>query len=298
MDAPPDKEDIAPFLKVARLLADAAVHVPAVHAVDTANGFVLLEDLGSTPYLSRLRTESAADRLYGAALDTLVTMQTRAREAARQLPAYDAAVLHREMALMPEWFCTRHLGLTLGDAELRMLERSFEFLVTEALAQPRSFVHRDYHSRNLMVLEDPHGGTREPGVIDFQDALLGPITYDLVSLLKDCYVSWPRARVVAWVLAYRRRLLDSDFAEGAGSSEQEFLRWFDLLGMQRHIKVLGIFARLWWRDGKPGYLDDLPLTLAYLQEAARLHVELKEFADWLDVVVAPQLGAARERALA
>lgn len=298
MDAPPEKEDITAFLAVASLLDSAEVHVPKIHAENVVRGFILLEDLGSTPYLDLLRQDHAVDPLYRAALDTLLVMQTRARQGALALPVYDAAVLQREMALFPEWFCARHLGYELTDEEQDMLRRSFDFLVSAALAQPCSFVHRDYHSRNLMVLGQPGGEVREPGVLDFQDALWGPVTYDLVSLLKDCYICWPRARVEAWVRDYRQRLLHSDFAEGAGQSDAEFLRWFDLLGMQRHIKVLGIFARLWWRDGKPGYLDDLPLTLAYLRQSAHGCPQLKEFGDWLERIVAPQLDAARARALA
>lgn len=297
MDAPPDKEDLGPFLKVARWLMAAGVHAPRIHAADSVNGFALLEDFGQTPYLSPLQRGEEVDRLYAAALDTLLRMQTRPRDSVLALPAYDAPVLQREMALMPEWFCDRHLELALDAPQRRLLEDTFEFLCREALAQPLCFVHRDYHSRNLMMIESPDGGVFEPGVLDFQDALWGPVTYDLVSLLKDCYVSWPRARVEHWVSSYRQRLMHSDFASGAGESEGQFLRWFDLLGMQRHIKVLGVFSRLSWRDGKQAYLDDLPLTLAYLQETARLYPELEAFGAWLDRLVAPRLSAARQRAL-
>jgi hypothetical protein len=195
------------------------------------------------------------------------------------------------MALMPEWFCARHLQLTLDDADRGVLAESFDFLTVEALAQPLVLVHRDYHSRNLMRLP-----SRNPGIIDFQDALAGAVGYDLVSLLKDCYIDWPRARVEHWVSAYRARL---GVAGGlAGSSEREFLRWFDLIGLQRHIKVLGIFARLWYRDRKSAYLPDLPRTLEYVLDAARRHVELRGFAHWLQRRVVPAFGSANARALA
>ena len=293
MDAPPDKEDIGPYLRVARLLEGTGVHVPRVHAVDTVQGFVLLEDLGSTPYLAPLQRGEQVDRLYGEALQALCAIQVRGREAARELPPYDAAVLLREMALLPEWFCGRHLGLALGVEDEAVLREAFDRLVAESLAQPVVFVHRDYHSRNLMVL--PEGG---PGVIDFQDALAGPVGYDLVSLLKDCYISWPRARVETCVRQHRQLLRQQGFHAGAGSSEREFLRWFDMAGVQRHLKVLGIFARLWWRDGKIGYLADLPLTLDYVLDTCARYPELAPLRRWLATQAAPRLAAANAAARA
>lgn len=291
MDAPPDKEDIGPYLKVADLLHSAGVHVPLVHAVDRARGFVLLEDLGSSPFLPQLREPGRAEPLYSAALAALERIQVDGREAARELAPYDAAALRREVDLMPEWFCGRHLQLQLDAAERELLESTFAFLIEEALAQPKVFVHRDYHSRNLMVLPGD-----EPGVIDFQDALAGPVGYDLVSLLKDCYIAWPRADVEHWVRSYRTRLLRREATELCGASEREFLRWFDLIGVQRHIKVLGIFARLWWRDGKMGYLDDLPLTLDYVRDTAARYLPLRDFGLWLERRVVPELAAANARA--
>jgi aminoglycoside/choline kinase family phosphotransferase len=291
MDAPPDKEEVAPFLQVAALLECCGVHVPHIHAVDSARGLVLLEDLGSDPYLTRLQAGDDADLLYGDALDALLRIQVRGRAVAGQLPPYDRAVLAREMALMPQWFCERHLQLTLDDADRAVLADSFEFLTVGALEQPQVLVHRDYHSRNLMRLPN-----RNPGVIDFQDALAGPVGYDLVSLLKDCYIGWPRARVEQWVSGYRARLRAERAL--AGSSEREFLRWFDLIGLQRHIKVLGIFARLWYRDGKSGYLPDLPRTLDYVLDGAQRFAELRGLTHWLQQRVLPQFGAANARALA
>jgi N-acetylmuramate 1-kinase len=201
MDAPPEKEDVRPYLKVSALLEPLGVHVPHVHESDLTRGLLLLEDLGSTLYLKRLEAGDDPQRLYGAALDVLATIQVQGEAAAAQLAPYGRSELARELALMPEWFLGRHLRLTLGAAENAMLADSCEFLIGVALEQPSVFVHRDFHSRNLMVV-----GARSPGVIDFQDALRGPIGYDLVSLLKDCYIAWPRAQVVEWVSAHRARL--------------------------------------------------------------------------------------------
>jgi aminoglycoside/choline kinase family phosphotransferase len=290
MDAPPDKEDTGPYLAVTRLLAACGVHVPEVHAADQARGLILLEDLGSTPYLAQLHAGSDAEALYGPALAALADIQQHGQTGARELPPYDRAVLEREMALMPEWFCARHLRLPEDAATSRMLERTMELLVQEALAQPQVLVHRDYHSRNLMVTN-----ARSPGIIDYQDALHGPVSYDLVSLLKDCYISWPRARVEQWVANYRRELLRRGLA--AGSSAAQFLRWFDMMGLQRHIKVLGIFSRLWYRDGKSGYLADLPRTLEYVRDAATRYAELAPFATWVEQVLVPALPAANAREL-
>ena len=289
MDAPPDKEPIEPFLRVAALLAGSGVHVPQVDAIDPRRGFILLEDLGSVLYLTRLRAGDDAEPLYADALQSLLQMQVAVPGAA-SLGAYDRPVLEREMALMPEWFCGRHLQLALGSEERAMLSQAFELLTVEALAQPQVFVHRDYHSRNLLLLEQ-----RNPGIVDFQDALHGPVTYDLVSLLKDCYIDWPRDTVTRWVGRYRARLAAAGGPAGAG--DEQFLRWFDFIGLQRHIKVLGIFARLWWRDGKSGYLGDLPRTLHYVQDAAARYTELAPFAAWLEQRVAPLLPAANARAL-
>jgi aminoglycoside/choline kinase family phosphotransferase len=285
MDAPPDKEPIGPYLHVSGLLERCEVHVPRVEASDARSGFVLLEDLGSSPYLSQLRSGGDADALYGDALEALLRMQVNGRDCARELPPYDRAALAREMALMPAWFCARHLGLKLQASETELLEATFEFIIAEALVQPTVFVHRDFHSRNLMVLE-----RRNPGVIDFQDALAGPCGYDLVSLLKDCYIDWPRARVEAWVCGYRARLIAA--GGDGGDDEVRFLRWFDLIGLQRHVKVLGIFARLWYRDGKNGYLGDLPRTLEYVRDTARRYEPLHEFARWVESRLVPGLAAA------
>lgn len=288
MDAPPDKEDTAPYLKVSRLLHACGVHVPEIEAADTARGLLLLEDLGGTHMLARLGAGGDADLLYGEALAALLQIQVRGVAASRELPPYDGAVLEREMRLLPEWFCARHLRLALDEDAAALLTETFGFLVREALAQPVVLVHRDYHSRNLMITP-----LHSPGVIDFQDALSGPIGYDLVSLLKDCYISWPRARVAGWVDGYREQLR----AAGAnvGGSRAEFLRWFDLIGLQRHLKVLGIFARLCYRDGKRGYLADLPLTLEYVRATTARYSELQRFGAWIESALVPGLAAANAR---
>jgi len=288
MDAPPGKEDIAPYLKVTSLLEQAGAHVPHVHASDTRRGFVVMEDLGNTQYLTVLKAGRGVDKLYGDALATLANIQVRGLRAAQQLAPYDRGPLERELNLMPEWFLGRHFGLELTPEERALLTVTNEILINEALIQPQVFVHRDFHSRNLMVLE--RGG---PGVIDFQDALRGPIGYDLVSLLKDCYISWSRERVERWVKGYRRVL--GGLGANVGDSEYQFLRWFDFIGVQRHIKVLGIFCRLWYRDGKSGYLGDLPLVFDYVRDACRRYPELVEFERWLATRIAPLFGPALTR---
>ena len=293
MDAPPGKEDIAPYLKVSSLLEQAGAHVPHVHASDTRRGFVVMEDLGNTQYLSLLKTGRGVDKLYGDALTTLANIQVRGLHAAQQLQPYDREPLERELNLMPDWFLRKHLGLELTPEERALLTVTFEFLINEALLQPQVFVHRDFHSRNLMVLAPSVQTSGGPGVIDFQDALRGPVGYDLVSLLKDCYISWSRERVERWLRGYRRVI--GNLGANVGDSEYQFIRWFDLIGVQRHIKVLGIFCRLWHRDGKIGYLNDLPLTFEYVRDACRRYPELIEFERWLATRIAPLLEPANAR---
>lgn len=295
MDAPPEHEDLAGYLRVSALLEQCGLHVPHVHAADAALGYAVLEDLGSTHMLTALNSGATPAVLYADALDTLAHLQLHGGKASQQLPPYDRAVLLREMQLLPDWYCRHHLQFEPDAAAMQLLQETFDLLVAEALAQPEVFVHRDYHSRNLMIT-----ASRSPGVIDFQDALRGPVGYDLASILKDCYVAWPRPQIEAWVAGYRDRLLEGG-AEGralAGESMAQFLRWFDFIGLQRHIKVLGIFARLCWRDGKTGYLADLPRTLAYVREVAHAYPELAQFARLVDQRLAPGLAAANERALA
>jgi len=290
MDAPPAKEDVGPFVKVARLLAGIDLNVPLILARDLDRGFLLLSDLGSRQYLDELAVPGAADRLYADALRSLLKMQTADAGLSRALPRYDRTLLVNEMQLMPEWFLSRHLGLTVELEERAMLDRLFESLVRSAAAQPAAFVHRDYHSRNLLLRAQDN-----PGILDFQDAVYGPITYDLASLLKDCYIAWPAPRVRAWALNYREQLLAAGVA--LPQSAAEFMRWFDLMGLQRHIKVLGIFSRLYYRDGKPQYLNDLPRVLQYAKDAAAAYHETKEFADFIATRIDPEFPAAQKRGL-
>ncbi|AOV16416.1 aminoglycoside phosphotransferase [Acidihalobacter aeolianus] len=267
MDAPPAQEQLAPFLEVTARLAAAGVHVPQVHAADADLGFVLLDDLGTRHYLDALDADNV-DALYGDALDALVRI---AAADSAGLPDYDHALLAREMALFPDWLLDRHLGLTLDGAQRTTLDAVCEALIASALAQPQIFVHRDYHARNLMLTEE-----HNPGVLDYQDAVRGPLAYDLVSLVRDAYLSWPEARVRGWALAYRDRAVAAGLC--APTADDDFLRAFDLMGVQRQLKVLGIFARLWHRDGKPGYLSDLPRVLAYVEAVAPRHPETAPLA--------------------
>ena len=272
MDAPPPMENCRPYMHVAKLLADAGVHAPEVLAADPARGFLLLTDLGTRTYLSALDA-SSAPALYSDAIDALIRWQAATQ--ADALPrSYDDALLGQELALFPDWYVARHLGRRLSPAQERTLSDAFRLIIGHNLAEPRVFVHRDYHSRNLMVSEP------NPGVLDFQDAVLGPITYDLVSLLRDAYVAWDDERQIDWAVRYWERARNRglpvrrDFAE--------FWRDFEWMGVQRQLKVLGIFARLYYRDGKAAYLDDLPRVLAYLRGACARHGALAPLAALID----------------
>ena len=273
MDSPPAREDPRPWLAIGVRLAAAGLHVPAVQAQDLEQGFLLIEDLGSRLYLDALN-EATADQLYSDAMDALLVMQTRVSPDG--LPPFNHPVLVSGLEVMPTWFLERHLGHTPSCDEWDVLEAAFDVIIRNALAQPRVFVHRDFHSRNLLVT-----ATNSPGIIDFQGALHGPITYDLASLLRDAYVVWPRERVEGWVESYRRRLLDAGKLD-ASVDAAHFLRWFDLTGLHRHVRVLGQFYRLWSRDGKPGYLKDVPAVYAYVLDVARRYPELQAFADLIE----------------
>lgn len=280
MDAPPSHEDCRPFLAMAWLLRDIGLNAPEVLEVDLEHGYLLLSDLGDRRYLDALDANSV-ERLYGDALDALERLQIHGpRDSA--LPVYGRAMLLREMQLFPDWLLARHLGITLDAAQRTVLEQTFELLADAALEQPRVCVHRDYHSRNLMVV-DGHN----PGVLDFQDAVVGPVTYDLVSLLRDCYIAWPGRQVEAWALGYLRR--PAIRALVGEVRDDDWLRWFDLMGIQRHLKASGIFARLWHRDGKPGYLGDVPRTLRYMVEAAAPYPELEPLHTFLRQIVVPRV---------
>jgi hypothetical protein len=271
MDAPPEQEDIRPFIRVAELLHEAGMHVPQLMASNIEQGFLQLGDLGSELYLPGLN-DRTVDRLYEDAMSALLSLQQH--PAPDWLPPYDHRLLMQEMQLFNDWYLQRHLGLKLSTQQEEILQRSFEHLADVALSQPKVIVHRDYHSRNLM-LADPN-----PGVLDFQDAVIGPVTYDLVSLLRDCYISWSKTQIEQWVEGYFRRAQQANII-GPQVQLQEFIRWFDLMGIQRHLKASGIFARLNYRDAKPGYLADIPRTLGYVLDIAAGYAELNEFADLL-----------------
>ena len=271
MDAPPPREDCRPFVHVAALLAEAGVNAPAVHAQDLEHGFLLLTDLGDTTYLRAL-DEHNADALFSDALDTLVRWQGATRAGA--LPPYDAALLRRELMLFPEWYVARHRGITLTASEEASLLGVFERIIAANLAQPAVFVHRDYMPRNLMV------SAPNPGVLDFQDAVIGPITYDVASLFKDAFVSWPEERVLDWTIRYWERARRARLPVAADFGA--FWRDFEFMGLQRHLKVLGIFARIRHRDGKPGYVEDTPRFLAYARPVAARYAELAPLVRLLD----------------
>lgn len=273
MDSPPAQEDPRPWLAIGERLAAAGLHVPKVYDKDLEQGFLLIEDLGSHLYLPALN-ETIADALYNDAMDALLRMQSRMDY--RDLPHFDRELMIRGLEIMPEWFLDRHLGHTPDDHERGVLEAAFDLIVRNALEQPRCFVHRDYHSRNLLIVDHDN-----PGIIDFQGALAGPITYDLASLLRDGYIAWPCERVEAWVESYRRKLFDEKLI-GDDVEAKRFLRWFDLTGLHRHIRVLGQFYRLWYRDGKPGYLADVPRVYHYVMSVARSYPELADFVALLE----------------
>lgn len=277
MDAPPAQEDVGPWLQVQALFREAGAHVPEVFAQDLTRGFLLLSDLGSTTYLAAFGEGDAdgpgqADSLYRQAIDTLIRIQAASRPGV--LPPYDRRRLKFELDLLPEWYVARHLGVTLSDDQRNDLEAVFEKILARNLAEPPVFVHRDYHSRNLMV------SSPNPGVIDFQDAVYGPITYDLASLFKDAYITWDEEQTLDWLARYweqarRARLpVNGDFGE--------FHRDYEWMGAQRHIKILGIFARLWHRDGKDGYLKDMPLVARYLRTTCERYRELAPLLRLLD----------------
>jgi aminoglycoside/choline kinase family phosphotransferase len=277
VDAPPEFENSRPFIQIAGLLQRAGVLVPEVYRVDLDRGFMMLSDFGNTLFLAALaetRGASQMDKLYADAFTSLLKVQ--AVHAEGDVPDYDEDLLRAEMNLFPEWFLTGLLGTQLSASDQENLQTVFSVLVDNALQQPRVFVHRDFHSRNLMILPD----RSEPGVIDFQDAVTGPVTYDLVSLLRDCYHRLSPARIDRMVDEFRQRLIDIGRIKQV--DQVTFRRWFDLMGLQRHIKCAGIFSRLNLRDGKPRYLRDIPLVLDYMLEVSRRYDELHSFAAWLE----------------
>jgi N-acetylmuramate 1-kinase len=273
MDAPPDQESCEPFLEIANLFLSCGLNVPKVIAQDLTQGFLLLSDLGDDTYLSKLTADNAP-QLYGDAINALIKLQLASKP--NQLAAYDLVLLNREMQLFPDWYITKHLGIQLDEAQHAILKNTFDVLTKNILSQGQVYVHRDYHSRNLMVCEP------NPGILDFQDAVYGAITYDLVSLLKDAYVGWEEADIIDWVVRYW------DAARKAGlpvpADFSEFYRDFEWMGAQRHIKVLGIFARLSHRDGKDGYLNNMPLVMDYLRRVCGRYIELRPMLKLLNTL--------------
>lgn len=274
MDAPPQHEDCGPFIKVSRLFDDAGVNVPRVLDEDIEQGLLLLTDLGNTTYLAAL-AEHDANKLYRDAAAALVKIQLASRPDV--LPPYDEALLTREMQLFPDWYVAKHLNITLSADQQQVLADTFALLNRNILAQPQVYVHRDYHSRNLMLCDE-----QNPGVLDFQDAVYGAITYDLVSLLKDAYVEWEEAQILDWAIRYWEQARKAGLPVNDDFSE--FYRDFEWMGAQRHIKVLGIFARLYHRDGKDGYLKDMPLVSKYLRKACERYGQLHPLLKLLDEV--------------
>ncbi len=273
MDAPPEKENCGPFIAVAGLFAAAGVHVPRIHAQNLAEGFLLLEDLGNTTYLEFLRAHDP-EAAYAAATEALIRIQLASRPGV--LPDYDRALLERELRLFPDWYLARELRRELSSKDSLALEGAFEALLANNLAQPQVFVHRDYHSRNLMVCEPL------PGILDFQDAVYGPISYDLVSLFRDAYVRWEEARVLDWVVRYWEKARQAGLPVRADFAQ--FYRDFEWMGAQRQLKVVGIFSRLCHRDGKQRYLADIPRVLEYLHATCRRYSELAPLARLLDTL--------------
>jgi len=278
MDAPPAHEDCQPFIHIARLFRTAGANTPEILAENLDEGFLLLTDFGNTTYLSVLNDQTA-DRLYGDANAQLVKIQIASRPGV--LPDYDEALLRREIMLFPDWYLTRHLKLELSAAQRQVMDQTFAAILANNLAQPRVYVHRDWHSRNLMVTEADN-----PGVLDFQDAVYGPITYDLASIYKDAYIRWDEDRVLDWLVRYWQVARQAGLPVVADFGD--FYRDFEWMGIQRHIKVLGIFARLYHRDGKSGYLKDMPLVMDYLRRACERYNALRPFMRLLDELTGQQ----------
>jgi len=272
MDAPPPEEDVRPFVEVAGLFGATGVTVPKVLAQDVERGFLLLSDLGTTTYLQQLNADTA-HKLYLDAIDSLVLLQAQSQPG--RLPEYDRALLLRELMLFPEWYLGKHLNATLDEKQTADLNKVFEILLANNLAQPQVYVHRDYHSRNLMVMDKGN-----PGILDFQDAVYGPITYDLVSLLRDAYIQWDEEMVLDWAIRYWERARRAGLP--VSHDIDAFYRDFEFMGLQRHLKVLGIFARLYHRDGKDGYLNDIPLVMEYTRKTAYRYKEFAPLVKLLD----------------
>ena len=276
MDAPPEKEDCKPFVDIAKVLFKLGLNVPEIIMQDLEQGFLLLGDLGNTVFLSELNNKTA-DEMYMAAMNSILLMQ---KENTATLPAYDEKLLRQELNLFPDWYFEKHLKVSVTAEQRETLEQTFKILIKNALEQPQVFVHRDYHSRNLMVNTN---NPNSPGIIDFQDAVIGGVTYDLVSLLKDCYINWSREKIETWVKYFQTEAGKLNIIKPVSSDE--FLRWFDLMGLQRHLKVAGIFSRLKYRDGKTGYMKDIPRTMDYVFDVLERYPEFNALKSLLNTVL-------------
>lgn len=279
MDAPPDQEDCKPFIRVNNILHACNVNVPIIHNMDLEQGFLLISDFGDDHYLNKL-SNLTANNLYSDAIQTILSMQLGSD--VKELGKYDEALLRREMSLFTDWLLDKHLGITLDTDQTSAINALFNLLVTNALEQPQVFVHRDFHSRNLMLTKE-----NNPGVIDFQDAVVGPITYDLVSLLKDCYIKWTAKEINGWATFYLNELGMHD--SELDIDREQFQRWFDLMGVQRHLKASGIFARLSHRDDKHGFLKDIPRTLSYIVDLKSTYKELLPLCQLIETSILPEL---------
>lgn len=275
MDAPPDKENSQPFFAIAKAFSALGIEVPHILNADLSQGFLLLSDLGDNLYLNELTAENA-DQLYSAALQVLQKIQLCQVIPEYSLPRFNETLYARELQLFPDWFLQRHLKFPMDVQQEYLLADTFEKLINSALKQPQVCIHRDYHSRNLL-----HVNNSTVGVLDFQDAVIGPITYDAVSLLRDCYIAWPDSDTTRWALQYHQNLREQKLL--TTHTQDEFLRWFDWMGIQRHIKVIGIFSRLCYRDDKSVYLNDIPRIFNYLLTVCDKHTELKAIKNFLSL---------------
>ncbi len=276
MDAPPEKENSKPFVAMAKLLFDAGINVPEIYQKDFDTGFFLISDLGSQQYLSALN-KSTFEALYQSAIQTLLEIQQIPRDKLNIVPDYDQPLLMSEMGLFKEWYLERHLSVKLSSTQEDIIATAFKLLTESALEQHSVLVHRDYHSRNLMTSDN------KPGVLDFQDAVIGPFTYDLVSLLRDCYINWPEQQIINLALYYKTIAVERNIIPVV--KDDVFLKYFDLMGIQRHLKAIGIFSRLNYRDNKTAYLDDIPRTLSYVKNISSKYQELQEFNLFLNSII-------------
>jgi N-acetylmuramate 1-kinase len=272
MDSPPNKLSLNPFIEISKILSTEDFSTPTIHAHDLENGFLLLDDFGDKLFLQSVASTDT-DILYKEALSVLAKMQTCSNNG-HGLPVFDKEYMQQELALFKEWFIEKYLGITLDKNELEIVSNTFNWLTSEISSQPKSFVHKDYHSRNIMIINSENQSTAKLGIIDYQDAMHGPFTYDLVSLLKDCYIQWPHQQILDWLTFFY-----NEIKVPHSYSKNDFIKAFDLCGLQRHIRVLGIFSRLYLRDNKPNYLQDLPLTLNYVMSCLECYDELEPFQE-------------------